>query len=301
MQNINNQSSLQNIKNPYTHNNYDLYQFQNKQIIVLVKKSSQQIAHVIGKKDKEDTTKVFNWFEAGKYKAMWNSQNKDQLFIRSLLLAKEENQQKIYNILKKNNAQKLQDKKNKFWVLNENIPDGEYIYTNNKNETFKIGILWGKTMNISHENQTLSGAQKSAITRAIKNYWTEKQTSKLQKIDIQTNQFDSFIDPNIPALWSDESENEIHNRLVKISTLNSQEISDDLIYELLNIYKYYASYANTHLEEQKSFLQNNDYIWLLFTWITYNLKKHLWEDANFHFWRLHQMKKLFEAYNKKNT
>jgi hypothetical protein len=45
---------------------------------------------------------------------MWNSQNKDQLFIRSLLLAKEENQQKIYNILKKNNAQKLQDKKNKF-------------------------------------------------------------------------------------------------------------------------------------------------------------------------------------------
>ena len=289
--------SNSNVKNPFSYQNYDLYQFKGEKIIALVKKNSQQIEYIIWKNNAEEKAKVFNGFEAWKYKAMWNSQNKDQLFIRSLLLTQKENQDRIYNILKKHNSQKIKKAKNKIPVLNENISDGEFTYTNEKWEKFTVWILWWKIMNIWYKGGKISWAQKAAISRAVKNYGTEKQSSRLMKNDSIQSDFSHYIDQNLAPLWNEKSEAEIHNRFVDLAWSDENHISENQLYNMLNIYKYYAQYANTDINQQKDFLQNNRYIELLFIGICHNLKKQLWEKAEFHITRIQYIKKFFINYN----
>ncbi|MGB2111085.1 MAG: hypothetical protein ACPHY8_04375 [Patescibacteria group bacterium] len=69
---------------------------------------------------------------------MWNSKNRDDIFIRDLSLQKAETQQLLSQRLKEHMTKKRQKNRELYKPLNENLSDGIYIYTNSKNQEIQV-------------------------------------------------------------------------------------------------------------------------------------------------------------------
>jgi len=287
--------------NSFRAQNYKLYQLHNKEIFALVDKVSDQIAYVIWKKQWEETH-IFNGFEAGSIKAMWNSKNRKSQFIPNISLQKKETQQNLERKIKLHKqAKKLQEQKKlhlESLPLNDDIPDGIFEYKNGKNQIFEIWILWWRIRNISHTRWNISPAQKAAITKAIKNYSKDNQSNRLYKKDsipewniIQHDQYD---------LNNPEIDKKIMDLFINIWD-TSLWITKQQLSTTLQVYKYYAQLSNLSHDEQAELLQNNNNISFLFSGIIWKMKSQKITNMNYHIQRLHVIKNILIEWNNQKT
>jgi len=278
---------------------YNLYQCKNERIYTLVNKVSGQIDYVMWQKSQTDKVHIFNDFEAGSIKAMWNSKNRNEIFIRDLSLQKPSTQQLLSQRLKEHRRKTRQKNRESYKPLNENISDGIYIYTNTKDEEIYVGILSWRITNIHSTQIKITPAQKAAITKSIKNYSIQKENQRLKK-HLNTEEFDDVIPQENVDLNSPKIDHEIIHLLSQIWD-TSHWVSQQQISLSLQIYKYFSSYTHLTIDEQYHYLQDNQNIWLLFSWIVGKMKNENIKNYIFHIKRLEVVMKIIMQWNKEKT
>lgn len=287
------------IKNNLISNSkYDLYQCKNERIYTLVNKVSGQIDYVLWQKSKKDTVHIFNGFEAGSIKAMWNSKNRDDIFIRDLSLQKPQTQQLLSQRLKEHINKKRQNNRKLYKPLNENISDGIYIYTNSKNQEIEVWVLSWRITRLDSADAQISPAQKSAITKSIKNYGTPNESPRLKKQEYteKWNTISQYnIDVNDPKI-----DHEIVELFIKIWD-TTQWISKQQIKYIIQAFTYYSQFSNLEPWEQLKYLQSNHNIWFLFSGIIGKMRDEKIKHFPLHVTRLHVLKNIIEQWNYQKT
>lgn len=287
------------IKNNLISNSkYDLYQCKNERIYTLVNKVSGQIDYVLWQKSKEEKVHIFNGFEAGSIKAMWNSKNRDDIFIRDLSLQKPQTQQLLSQRLKEHINKKRQKNRELYKPLNENISDGIYIYTNSKNQEIQVWILSWRITRLESTDAQISPAQKAAITKSIKNYGNQNESPRLkkQKYTEKWNTISQYnIDLNDPKI-----DHEIIELFVKIWD-TTHWISKQQIKYIIQAFRYYSQFSNLEPSEQLEYLQSNHNIWFLFSGIIGKIKDEKIKNFTQHVTRLHVLKNIIEKWNHQKT
>ncbi len=287
------------IKNNIINNvKYDLYQCKNERIYTLVNKVSGQIDYVLWQKNKEEKVHIFNGFEAGSIKALWNSKNRDNIFIRDLSLQKPQTQQLLSQRLKEHMNKKHQNNRELYKPLNENISDGMYIYTNSKNQEFEVWVLSWRITRLESADAKISPAQKAAITKSIKNYGTQNESQRLKKQEYSEkwNTISQYnIDLNDPKI-----DDEIVELFIKIWD-TTQWISQQQIKYIIEVFSYYSQFSNLDPWEQLKYLQSNENIWFLFSGIIGKMKDEKIKYFPLHVTRLHVLKNIIEQWNNQKT
>lgn len=287
------------IKNNLINNfKYDLYQYKNERIYTLVNKVSGQIDYVLWQKSKEDTAHIFNGFEAGSIKAMWNSKNRDDIFIRDLSLQKPQTQQSLSQRLKEHINKKRQNNRKLYKPLNENISDGIYMYTNSQNQEIEVWVLSWRITRLESTDAKISPAQKAAITKSIKNYGTQNESPRLKKQEYteKWNTISQYnIDINDPKI-----DHEILELFLKIWD-TKEWFSQEQIKCIIQIFTYYSQFSNLEPSEQLKYLQSNENIWFLFSGIIGKMKDEKINNFSWHVRRLQVLKNIIEQWNHQKT
>ena len=299
-QNTNNSNHTPQISKNNIINNfkYDLYQCKNERIYTLVNKVSGQIDYVLWQKSKEDTVHIFNGFEAGSVKAMWNSKNRDDIFIRDLSLQKRQTQQLLSQRLKEHMTKQRQKNRELYKPLNENLSDGIYIYTNSKNQEIQVWILSWRMTRLESADAQISPAQKAAITKSIKNYGTSNDSKRLKKQEY-TEKWNTISQYNID-LNDPKIDHEIIELFVKIWD-TTHWISKQQIKYIIQAFTYYSQFSNLEPNEQLGYLQSNHHIWFLFSGIIAKMKDEKIKNFPLHVTRLHVLKNIMEQWNNQKT
>ena len=133
-------------------------------------------------------------FELWTLRAKWLWKNKN--FIPGIL-KKSENIQQFNN--KIDEYISLQDEKvDKNNIKNPTFPDNTYIYKNQYWKEFKVVAMWWKAINITCDNNYITGPQRWAITRAI----NENRRDKFEEfIPVQSTQLSVIDNTNKILTW----------------------------------------------------------------------------------------------------
>lgn len=147
---------------------------------------------------------ISNWtinqisrFELWTLKAKWLWKDRNNNFI-SAILKKTENISQFNKKIDEYISIDNQKINNKNIVKNPTFPDNTYIYKNQYWKEFKVVTMWWKAINITCDNNYITGHQRWAITRAI----NENRLDKFEEfIPVQSTQLSVVDETNKILTW----------------------------------------------------------------------------------------------------
>lgn len=172
-------------------------------ILTLVNSESNQVEYGFHNSKIDWKVEHINKFKLWTMRSKWHSQKKWNYFIPQTASSK--NLNTIKNFINKYESKQYSNCSEKI-IKNPDFPDGTYFYKNQYWKEFKVLILGGKAINITCDNNYITGHQKWAIQRAINENRLDKfeefvpnVSTELQVIENTTNQVESIINP--PLEW----------------------------------------------------------------------------------------------------